>query len=196
VSGSRLRLRDFSISELPRYVAGKHIDICARSQFEEEQLAARQGRLEVLRTSIDAEEQTLAENQQKKANTDEEIQRAEASLEELRGDLRAFNDSQEDKNSAVDKAKRVAAKTTKALDQAVKDIGTLVCDPQSSCLNSMLIARGRRTTRSRSSHQTARVSIANVAWRTSLSLSCRAISGMCRWMSVVTSPKMGADAHL
>jgi structural maintenance of chromosome 1 len=127
VFASKPRSLAFSISKWSlSYVEYPNVEITRRIQFEEEQLQARQERLEILRTTIGTEEATLAEFQQRRTNVEKDIKELEAALEELKEELKSYTESQDEKNSAVDRAKRAALKAARALDQTLKEIATMV----------------------------------------------------------------------
>lgn len=75
---------------------------------------------------METEEAALAQLQTKKDETEEEIADADATLEEMREELSNFSEEQDEKNAAVDQAKKAALKAGKVLDQALKEITTMV----------------------------------------------------------------------
>jgi structural maintenance of chromosome 1 len=97
-----------------------------RTRFEDEQLQARKQRLATLLSTVANEETALIELQKKKEETQTQITQAEGNLETLKSELEVISRAQDEKNTAVDVAKRAASKASKALDLALKEISVKV----------------------------------------------------------------------
>jgi DNA repair ATPase RecN len=99
----------------------------SRSQFEEEQLQLTQGRLATLKKTQEEEEVKVVELEEQKRVLQEEITSGQETIERLRGGLKALNETLDEKTKTVEQVKKTHARAAKVLDQALKEIGTMVC---------------------------------------------------------------------
>ena len=95
-------------------------------KFEEEQLRATQARLDDLDNIIRTEDEALVRHEQTKQQIEAEIQESETNIEELKEDLAKANEDLENLTTEVEQAKKTFNKTTKGVDQVLKDIVTKV----------------------------------------------------------------------
>ena len=99
-----------------------------RSQFEEEQLKRLQERMNVLAETVTAEKASLVDLEEKKTETQEELERIQAGIAELEEEMSRLKGNLDEKSKVVDDAKRVASKAAKALEQVEKEISSRVRD--------------------------------------------------------------------
>lgn len=143
-------------------------------------LKTTQERLQQLRDTANSEKAVLADLKKKEKDTERQIQQAEAELEKMEEDLKNTSNEQDIQNRAVDDAKKTALKATRLLDQALKEIGSKVCD---TILLFMLETKARmnRMTRSKSFLSSGQPYIGVVDWTTSTFRSKRVICEMFPW---------------
>jgi predicted nucleic acid-binding Zn-ribbon protein len=104
-----------------------------RLKFEEKQLAATQARLQAVRGSIEKETRLIKDVLQVDMLTlDEDITRAEQDLAKEHESLLAVQEVYVDLTKQVDEARKSHNVAVKALDQAKKEIATLVSVLRSS----------------------------------------------------------------
>lgn len=104
-----------------------------RLKFEEKQLAATQARLQAVRGSIEKEARLIKDVLQVDMLTlDEDITRAEQDLAKEHESLLAVQEVYVDLTKQVDEARKSHNVAVKALDQAKKEIATLVSVLRSS----------------------------------------------------------------
>ncbi|KAF8268112.1 cohesin complex subunit psm1 [Lactarius quietus] len=94
------------------------------SQFEEEQLKRLQERLNILAETVTAEEANLVGLEERKTETQEELESLQEGIGELEEEMSRLKGILDEKSKVVDDAKRVASKAAKALEQAEKEISS------------------------------------------------------------------------
>ena len=97
-----------------------------RIQFEEEQLQLTQSRLATLKKTQEDEEIKVVELEEQKRQIQAEIASGQEAIENLRQELHALNEALEEKNKVVEQVKKTHARAAKVLDQALKEIGSMV----------------------------------------------------------------------
>ncbi|TRM70173.1 P-loop containing nucleoside triphosphate hydrolase protein [Schizophyllum amplum] len=104
----------------------KHIrQLTLQLQYErDESLKNAEDRLSALETQISNEQANLERLQQRKAQIEADIEAAEQSVSEQREKLAELQGTLDDKNKAVEQAKKASVRASRALDQALKDIAT------------------------------------------------------------------------
>ncbi|KAF8840540.1 RecF/RecN/SMC protein [Paxillus ammoniavirescens] len=96
-----------------------------QSQFEEEQLQLTQNRMATLKKTQEEEQVKVIELEEQKRVLQEEITSGQEAIENLRGGLKAFNETLDAKTKTVEQVKKTHARAAKVLDQALKEIGTM-----------------------------------------------------------------------
>lgn len=97
-----------------------------RSSFIEEQLQTTEQRVQTIDNMITTEEANIARYQASQETIQKEISEAVETITELQAELKELNEDLEEKTKAVEQVKRTTLKSSKALDQALKEIGTRV----------------------------------------------------------------------
>lgn len=97
-----------------------------RTKFEEDSLQALKDRLQTLSNTAKEHENTLSKLLASKKAVQEELDEDQAAIDEIREELKGFEKILEEKTTALDEVKRVAGKSSKALDKALKDIASKV----------------------------------------------------------------------
>jgi structural maintenance of chromosome 1 len=103
-----------------------HAEFCHRLEFNREALKTTTDRLTTLRGIVSAEEDNLNNLQSRKEQILKEISEAEAGIEELNEELAGLKETLDEKTKAVDQVKRTTSKAAKALENALKEIGSMV----------------------------------------------------------------------
>jgi len=98
-----------------------------RIQFEEEQLQLTRNRLATLKKTREDEEAKIVELEEQKRQIQAEIASSQEAIEILRQGLHTLNEALEEKNKVVEQVKKTHARAAKVLDQALKEIGSMVC---------------------------------------------------------------------
>ncbi|KAI0084077.1 condensin complex subunit SMC1 [Irpex rosettiformis] len=93
-----------------------------QSQFEEEQLHATEQRISTMQATINNEISNLTAYESNKQTIREEIEEAETAITELQEELKELSEGLDEKTKAVEQAKKVHNKSSKALDQVIKEI--------------------------------------------------------------------------
>ncbi|KAF9234209.1 hypothetical protein BU15DRAFT_79294 [Melanogaster broomeanus] len=96
------------------------------SQFEEEQLQLTQSRLATLKKTQDNEQARVVELEAQKYQ--EEITSGQEAIEKLREGLNTLNETLDEKTKTVERGKKTHGRAGKVLDQALKEIGMMVCN--------------------------------------------------------------------
>ena len=97
-----------------------------RSSFIEEQLQTTEQRVQTIDNMITTEEANIARYHTSQETIQKEISEAEETITELQAELKELNEDLEEKTKAVEQVKRTTLKSSKALDQALKEIATRV----------------------------------------------------------------------
>ncbi|KAH7103427.1 condensin complex subunit SMC1 [Auriculariales sp. MPI-PUGE-AT-0066] len=92
-------------------------------KFEREDLETRRERLERLNGVTTMETNTLKSLSKRKKELEKELERMQAEIKEMQDDLDATSTHAAELGKDVEEKKRVAGKTTKAVDKASKEIG-------------------------------------------------------------------------
>ena len=106
-----------------------------RADFENEGLVNLQERLTRLETLVNAEEINLGKLGEQKLVTEREIADSENILANLRTELAKLQETLEERNKVVDQVKKTALKSSKILDQALKEIALCVSDDKATGQN-------------------------------------------------------------
>jgi len=85
-------------------------------------------RLARLETLIGAEEVNLGKLGEQKLATEQEIADSEKIVDNLKTELAKLQETLEERNKVVDQVKKTALKSSKVLDQALKEIALCVSD--------------------------------------------------------------------
>ena len=144
-------------------------------------------RLTRLETLITAEEVNLGKLEQQKSTTEREIADSEKVLADLKTELAKLQETLEEKNKVVDQVKKTALKSSKVLDQALKEIALCVSavEVKAGGSNNGILTLARpllvfRTMKSRNWRLSARRCTGNVALRKSNCRCSKEDSGMSR----------------
>ncbi|KZT66248.1 cohesin complex subunit psm1 [Daedalea quercina L-15889] len=95
-----------------------------QTKFIEEQLQTTEQRVQTIDTMIATEEDNISKYHESQENIQEELREAEEAITTLQDEMKGLNDDLEEKTKAVEQVKRTTLKSSKALDQALKEIAT------------------------------------------------------------------------
>lgn len=98
----------------------------SRSRFIEEQLQTTEQRVQTINDMITTEEANIARYHESQETIQNEIREAEEAITELQDELKELTEDLEEKTKVVEQVKRTTLKSSKALDQALKEIATRV----------------------------------------------------------------------
>ncbi|KLO14413.1 cohesin complex subunit psm1 [Schizopora paradoxa] len=93
-------------------------------EFDEQQLKAIHDRLNLLEASMTTERATIQRTEAEKNDIQSEIDEATERITELQDDLKALNDVLDTATKDLDTVKKETSKSSKVLDQALKDIAS------------------------------------------------------------------------
>jgi structural maintenance of chromosome 1 len=82
--------------------------------------------MDVLAETVTAEESNLVGLEEKKNETQKELERIQEGIEELEGEMSRLKGSLDEESKVVVDAKRVASKAAKALEQVEKEVPSRV----------------------------------------------------------------------
>lgn len=97
-----------------------------RYKFIEEQSQTTEQRVQTIENLITAEEANIAKYQESQENIQVEIRNMEEDITTLQEEMKAVKEDLEEKTKIVEQVKRTTSKSSKALDQALKEIATRV----------------------------------------------------------------------
>ena len=83
-------------------------------------------RLAILESTVKAEQATLSKLEDQKRAIQNELTEIENAIATLQEELKGLNDVLEDKTKTVEQVKRTTLKASKGLDQALKEISSMV----------------------------------------------------------------------
>ncbi|KAH9836074.1 cohesin complex subunit psm1 [Rhodofomes roseus] len=95
-----------------------------QSKFIEEQLQTTEQRVQTIDTLITTEDANIVKYHETQENIQVEIGEAEEAIATLQEEMKDLNEALEEKNKVVEQVKRTTLKSSKALDQALKEIAT------------------------------------------------------------------------
>ncbi|KAH9924069.1 condensin complex subunit SMC1 [Fomitopsis serialis] len=95
-----------------------------QTKFIEEQLQTSEQRVQTIDTMITTEAANIVKYRETQENVQEEIREAEEAIETLQEEMKGLNEDLEEKTKVVEQVKRTTLKSSKALDQALKEIAT------------------------------------------------------------------------
>ncbi|KAI0726494.1 cohesin complex subunit psm1 [Fomitopsis betulina] len=95
-----------------------------QSKFIEEQLQTTEQRVQTIDNMITTEADNIARYNASQETIQNEIREAEEAINELQDELKELSEDLEEKTKVVEQVKRTTLKSSKALDQALKEIAT------------------------------------------------------------------------
>lgn len=98
----------------------------SRSRWEEDQLKTMQDRVATLAKIVDAESLTLRKLEAAKTAVEAEIEQAEEAITGLNEELSTVKEALDMKTQEVDQVKRAANKANKVLENALKEVTSMV----------------------------------------------------------------------